>query len=53
VIRREGLTLLDAAFLSEPHGAGTLWQSLFERDAPSSEVGDYAPAALSAAATNG
>lgn len=52
VIRREGITLLDAAFLAEPHGAGTLWQSLFERDAPSSAVGDYAPATISAAAPN-
>jgi hypothetical protein len=53
VIRRAGLTLLDAAFLAEPHGAGTLWQSLFERDPPASAVGDYAPAALSAAAPSG
>ncbi len=54
VIRREGLTLLDAAFLAEPHGPGTLWQSLFELDPPASAVGDYAPAAaLSAAAPNG
>lgn len=54
VIRRAGLTLLDAAFLAEPHGDGTLWQSLFERDPPSSAVGVYAPAApLSAAAPSG
>lgn len=53
VIRREGITLLDAAFLAEPHGPGTLWQSLFERDAPSSAVGDYAPATLTAAAPTG
>jgi hypothetical protein len=53
VIRRAGLTLLDAAFLAEPHGEGTLWQSLFERDPPASAVGDYAPAALSAAAPSG
>ena len=45
VIRREGLTLLDAAFLAEPHGDGTLWQSLFERDPAASVVGDFAPAA--------
>lgn len=50
VIRREGLTLLDAAFLAEPHGAGTLWQSLFERDVAACVVGDFAPAALTPAA---
>ncbi|MEZ4390036.1 MAG: hypothetical protein R3A48_02980 [Polyangiales bacterium] len=43
-LRKARVTALDAAFLAEPFGDGTLWSALFDAEPAVATRGDYLPA---------